>query len=221
MDKERFRVSLIWQSVVTAAGGVLAGLALAGGLLRRQQRALTDARYQATHDDTTGLPNRRAALTHLHRCLGKGRPFGVVLLDLDEFKTINDTFGHDAGNDVLVEVARRLAALPDPVGLAARLSGDEFALFVHGDADTVRAAASAASHTISASLVGLGAELIPVRASVGYACARIGITTRLLLRDADEAMYHAKTSGTGVHGHSPATTDRHTKPLRRCRDRRR
>jgi diguanylate cyclase (GGDEF)-like protein len=214
-------VSLIWQPVLTAAGGVAAGLALAGGLLWRQQRALAHARHQAAHDDTTGLPNRRAALAHLHRALAKGRPFGLVLLDLDGFKAINDTFGHDAGNDVLTEIGRRLAALPSPVGLAARLSGDEFALLIHGDADAIRTAARAASRTISSTPVPLGADLIPIRASVGYTCARIGITARQLLRGADEAMYHAKTNGTGMHGHSPSTTDRRTQPLRRCRDRHR
>jgi diguanylate cyclase len=213
-------VSAVLHSIVTAAGGILSGLAIAGGLLWRQQQALTRARYDATHDDTTGLPNRRALLAGLEHALRVAGAFGLILLDLDGFKTINETFGHEAGNQILIGVARRLAALPHPVVLAARLSGDEFALLVHGDAAIIRDAASAASRTISASLVPLGTELIPIRASVGYACARIGITARQLLRDADEAMYHAKTTGTGVHGHSPSTGDRHTPPLRRCRDRR-
>jgi diguanylate cyclase (GGDEF)-like protein len=142
---------------------------------------------------------------------------------LDGFKTINDTFGHDAGhdagNDVLTEIGRRLTALPLPV-VVARLSGDEFVLLVHGDTDALRAAARAASRTISATPVPRGTNLIPIRASVGYAHARIGITARQLLRDADEAMYQAKTSGTGVHGHSLSTADRDTQPVRRCRDRR-
>jgi diguanylate cyclase (GGDEF)-like protein len=214
-------VSLILRSVVTAGGGVLAGLALAGGLLWRQQRALTDARHQATHDPLTGLPNRRAALGRLHRALRTGQPLGLILLDLDNFKTINDTLGHAVGDDVLVDVACRLAGLPAPVVLAARLAGDEFAMFVHGDADATHAAAHAAWRTISDTPAPLGTELIPVSASVGYACARIGVTAGQLLGEADEAMYHAKTSGNHVHGHRPSTTDRPPKPARRCRDRRR
>jgi diguanylate cyclase (GGDEF)-like protein len=212
-------VSPILQSVVTAVGGVLAGLAIAGGLLWRQQRALTDARHQASHDALTGLPNRRAAVSRLHRALRAARPFGLILLDLDGFKTINDTFGHGVGDDVLVDVARRLAALPDPVVLAARLAGDEFALLVHGDTDTIRAAAHATSRTISDTPVPLDAEPIPVRASVGYACARLGITAGQLLREADEAMYHAKTSHTGVSGHLLTTAEHDAPRPRRHRDR--
>ncbi|MGC4856653.1 GGDEF domain-containing protein [Micromonospora sp. DT4] len=98
-------------SIVTAAGGILAGLALAAALLWHQQQALTRARYAADHDDTTGLPSRRALLAAASRAAQRGTPFGLVLLDLDHFKAINDTFGHEAGNDVLTEVGRRLAAL--------------------------------------------------------------------------------------------------------------
>jgi diguanylate cyclase len=214
-------VSAIVHSLVTAAGGVLAGLGLAGGLLWRQQRALVRARYDASHDDTTGLPNRRAVITHLHRAVRRGGPFGLVLLDLDQFKAVNDTHGHDAGNEVLAEVARRLAALPPPCAVAARLSGDEFVLLVHGDPAQVDATAHAAWHTISADPVVVGGDLVEVRASVGYACARAGITARRLLRDADEAMYRAKTNGSRVHGPTPSTVQHDAHPRQRCRDRRR
>jgi diguanylate cyclase (GGDEF)-like protein len=213
-------VSPVLHSVVTAAGGILSGLALAGGLLWRQQRALTDARYQANHDPLTGLPNRRAALGRLHQALRTGQPLGLILLDLDTFKTINDTFGHTAGDDVLIDIAQRLAAMPAPVVLAARLAGDEFALVVHGDTDAIRATAHAASRAINGTPVPLGTELIPVRASVGYARARTGITVGQLLSEADEAMYRAKSSDVGVCGHRRTATDHDPPPPpRRRRDR--
>lgn len=202
-------------TIAIAVGGILAGLALAGALLWRQQRALHAARYQATHDDVTGLPNRRLFLTRLRAALTDNTPVGVVLLDLDQFKAVNDTHGHDTGNQLLTQVGRLLTGLGAPVDTAARLSGDEFALLVHGDHDDVAAAASAAWHAISAAPIALDSVDITVRASVGYTHTHLPTSPRQLLAEADEAMYHAKRSGLGVHGHHP----RHTPPGRRSRDR--
>jgi diguanylate cyclase (GGDEF)-like protein len=210
-------VSPILSSIVTALGGVLAGLALAGPLLWRQQQALTRARHTATHDDTTGLPNRRALLGAVTRALHCGTPFGVVLLDLDHFKAINDAFGHESGNDLLTEVGRRLEYLPPPVQLAARLSGDEFALLVAGGRDQVAAAARAAWRAIGRGPFPLADQHVSVRASVGFATATHGVGPRTLLRQADAAMYQAKQIG-GVHGAPASTTDL---PPDRPRDRRR
>jgi diguanylate cyclase (GGDEF)-like protein len=213
-------VSPIWSSILTAAGGVLAGLALAGAVLWRQQRALARARHDATHDDTTGLPNRRALLGAMTRAVRRGRPFGVVLLDLDSFKTINDTFGHEGGNHLLTAIGRRLVDLPPPVRLAARLSGDEFALLVVGDRDAVAAAARAAWRTVGLDPVPVGDRYVPVQASVGYATAALGVDPRTLLRQADLAMYHAKQTGSGVHG-TASTAHTDLPPGTRCRDQRR
>jgi diguanylate cyclase len=212
-------VSPIFSSIVTAAGGVLTGLALAGGLLWRQQQQLARARHAATHDETTGLPNRRALLTAIRRARHR-RPFGIVLLDLDGFKAINDTFDHETGNDLLTAVGRRLAHLPPPVRLAARLSGDEFALLVAGNHDEIAAAAHAAWRAVGLDPFPLGDRHVPVLASVGFATATLGIDARTLLRQADAAMYHAKQIGSGVHGAASAA---HTEPPpgTRCRDLRR
>ncbi|MFI7335848.1 diguanylate cyclase domain-containing protein [Micromonospora aurantiaca (nom. illeg.)] len=201
-------MSPILTSIVTAAGGVLAGLGLAAALLWRQQQALTRARYAADHDDTTGLPNRRALLAALTRATRADAPFGLVLLDLDGFKAVNDIFGHEAGNDVLTEVGRRLTALPGPVRLVARLSGDEFALLVDGGPDDVAAAARAAWRAVGRHPVDLGDHALAVRASVGHVSAALGVGPRTLLHRADTAMYQAKQAGTGVHG----ATTRHTEP---------
>lgn len=211
-------MSPIWFSLVTALGGVLAGLALAGGLLWHQQQVLRRARHAAGHDDITGLPNRRALLVAVRRALTRGRPCGLVLLDLDDFKTINDTLGHEAGNDLLTAVGRRLSHLGAPVVCAARLSGDEFALLVHGDADATAAAARLAWQAISTAPVPVGPHQVAVRASAGYATARLGLTARDLLRHADQAMYQAKTRASGVAGYGP-TSDDDPPPRRRHRDR--
>jgi len=214
-------VSAILTSFVTTAGGILTGLALAGALLWRQQQALARARYAASHDPLTGLPNRRALTEHLRAELGRGAALGLVLLDLDRFKTVNDSLGHDAGDQLLRTVAGRLADLPDPVRLAARLAGDEFVLVVHADADTTLAAAHAAWHAISASPIPVGRHLVEVSASVGVAMARLGISHRQLLHHADLAMYQAKNNGGGVCAHSPGTGEATltARPGNRPRDR--
>ena len=218
-------------TVLGVLAGILTVLAPAAVLLRRRRHALHLALHEATHDDTTGLPNRRAALAHLRRLLHAGTPCGVVLLDLDDFKAINDTFGHETGNDLLRAVGQRLAALEAPVVLAGRLSGDEFVLIVDGDPDQVAHTAHAAwaalvlraflLDTRTGTDTGVTAR---VRASVGHTQARLGISPRDLLREADQAMYRAKTTGANVRAHTPtpATGDEHParRPAPRFRDRR-
>ena len=172
--------------------------------MQQARQEAVHAWYLATHDDTTGLPNRRALLAHLHTLLRTGQRVGLVLLDLDDFKTVNDRHGHEAGNDLLTEVGHRLVALGGPVVLAARLSGDEYALLVTGNLDQVAAAAHTAWQAVTASPVDIGAGPIPVGVSVGYTCATPGVTVRSLLNAADQAMYHAKTTGSGVCGHPVA-----------------
>ncbi|MET8062181.1 GGDEF domain-containing protein [Micromonospora sp. NPDC005313] len=212
-------MSPILTSIVTAAGGILAGFALAAALLWRQQQALTRARYAADHDNTTGLPNRRALLAALTSATRADAPFGLVLLDLDGFKAVNDTFGHEAGNDVLTEVGRRLSALRGPVRLAARLSGDEFALLVDGGPDDV--AARAAWRAVGRHPVDLGAHTVAVHASVGHTSAALGVGPRTLLHQADTAMYQAKQTGAGVHGATATTGHTGPPPGTRLRDLRR
>ncbi|PWR06804.1 GGDEF domain-containing protein [Micromonospora sicca] len=199
-------MSPILHTIVTTVGGILAGLALAGALLWRQHHALEAARHDATHDEITGLPNRRLLLTRLRAALNHHGSFGLVLLDLDRFKTVNDTFGHDTGNVLLAQVGRLLAGLDAPVEVAARLSGDEFALLVRGDRDDVAAAAQAAWSSIGGAPLRLtDGNTIEVGASVGYTLLRLGISPRQVLAEADQAMYQAKRLGLGVWGHSPFT----------------
>ncbi|MER6758378.1 GGDEF domain-containing protein [Micromonospora echinofusca] len=208
-------MSQIVHATLTAVGGILAGLALAAAMLWRQQHALRAARHDATHDDVTGLPNRRLFLAHLRTALENTTPIGVVLLDLNHFKAVNDTLGHEVGNDLLDQVGRRLAGLPTPVRLAARLSGDEFALLVTGDRDDTTAAAHAAWQAIAGNSIRVVNGDLRVTASVGYTHTHHpNISIRHLLTQADCAMYEAKRDGAGVRGYL-----HHRTPTVRSRDR--
>ncbi|MEU4218941.1 GGDEF domain-containing protein [Actinoplanes sp. NPDC026623] len=225
-------MSPLWTMTFSALGGVLAGFAVTAALLYRQLERLDAARRQIAaaeqraavaeqatrRDDTTGMPNRRAFLEHLEQALVAGDPTGVVMLDLDDFKTVNDTFGHETGNDLLTAVGLRLADLHPPVRLAARLSGDEFVLLVAGDAEQTRRCARAAWRALTGTPIPINADTDwPVTASVGYATT--GTSPKDLLRRADTAMYQAKQAGSGVCDHAAAIAERPSLPDHiRCRD---
>ena len=194
-------MSVFWSRSAAAAVGLAVGLGLAAVPLWRQRRATNRARWHADHDPVTGLPNRRAVTAALDLAARGRRPHGLVLLDLDKFKTVNDTYGHVAGDQLLVQVGQRLAALP--VTLAGRLSGDEFVLVVHGGPDAVAAAAAAAHQTIRRAPGIVAGQPVPMSASVGYATARPGADPQALLFAADLAMYRAKTNTTGLSGPHP------------------
>ncbi|MER7279493.1 sensor domain-containing diguanylate cyclase [Dactylosporangium sp. NPDC000244] len=154
-----------------------------------QARLLQDElRHQATHDGLTGLANRalfdaRLAAADSHSA--------VLLVDLNDFKLVNDTYGHHAGDAVLVAVAERLAAATPPPGLAARLGGDEFAVLLP-DADGEAAAGAAARFlTLMEAPVRVDDRLLPIRASVGFAEGPPGDPDGLLRR-ADAEMYRLK-----------------------------
>jgi diguanylate cyclase (GGDEF)-like protein len=197
-----------WQNITI--GVLTAALLLNVGVIVVQRQWLARARHDAAHDDLTGLPNRRTATRHLRAALRRGQPTGIVLIDLDRFKTINDTHGHDGGNHVLHEVARRLDTLTDlpvPITMTARLSGDEYLLIVHGDRDATAAAAHAALNAISSRPIRIAAESITLTASAGWTTASLGTTTRELLHTADSAMYQAKRDGRATQRGAATVTD--------------
>ncbi|MFI6078732.1 diguanylate cyclase domain-containing protein [Actinoplanes sp. NPDC051343] len=156
-----------------------------------EARALHDElRHQATHDGLTGLGNR-TLLDQKLRGTAPEQTLGILLVDLDGFKPINDERGHHAGDQVLIAVAHRLAALAGATGSAIRLGGDEFAVLLPGA--TLPAAESLASLITEALAepIPLPGSPVQVGASVGAASGH-ATDAEQLLRAADAAMYRAK-----------------------------
>jgi diguanylate cyclase (GGDEF)-like protein/PAS domain S-box-containing protein len=160
--------------------------------------------HQAFHDPVTGLANRALFVERVRHALARGRREGgglaVVFLDLDDFKTINDSLGHAAGDEVLVEVSKRLATSVRASDTAARFGGDEFALLLEDIAD-VQEAADTAERVIDALAAPVRAahKELTVRCSVGISVVDDDrpVVADELVRDADAAMYIAKRDGKG------------------------
>jgi len=164
-------------------------------------RAAEVLRYQATHDDLTGLPNRSAVKQLIGDLLaGPARQqVAVLFCDIDNFKRVNDSLGHDAGDELLVALARRLADGLPPNCTAARLSGDEYLVICHNTAEVggVNNLVQKVSKLLRAAIP-LRGQIVKVSATVGAAMPKDANTSPDdLLRFADAAMYQAKDSGQG------------------------
>ncbi|UXY31344.1 putative bifunctional diguanylate cyclase/phosphodiesterase [Streptomyces sp. HUAS TT20] len=157
-------------------------------------------RYEATHDALTGLPNRTLFFERLEKALaaGEGQRFGLCYLDLDGFKTINDSLGHAAGDRLLVEVADRLQSCATAPGeMVARLGGDEFVALTTGPGTEreVDELADRIMHALVTPISIDGRELL-VRGSIGIVEGPAGERTPAeVLRSADITMYRAKSAG--------------------------
>lgn len=165
----------------------------------------------AVTDPLTGLYNRRYALPHVARIAERatrvGRPFAVMVADLDHFKQVNDRFGHAAGDAVLAEVASRLRNNLRPVDLLARIGGEEFLIALPDASDQV---AQATAHRLCAAVAAAPFGIpghdqpVPVTVSIGVSMARLPALTgksnpdhkpEVLLRRADAALFEAKAQG--------------------------
>ncbi len=195
----------VWRSVEIVAENRLEDDGVDGILLNirdvSDRLALEDQlRHQAFHDGLTGLANRTLfedRLLHALQAAGRrGEPLAVLFLDLDDFKTINDSLGHVTGDAVLREVADRVGRCLRAIDTAARLGGDEFAVLLEQvrDEDEALMVAHRLLHELQPPVVVDGREL-SVAGSVGVAFAHDGATVDELLRNADAAMYAAKANG--------------------------
>jgi diguanylate cyclase (GGDEF)-like protein len=162
--------------------------------------------HQAFHDPVTGLANRALFAERVRHAIARTRrehqSVAVVFLDLDDFKTINDSLGHAAGDEVLAEVAKRLATSIRATDTAARFGGDEFALLLE-DIDGVQEAADTADRVLEALAQPLPVahKELSLRCSIGISVVSQGTPAGAeeLIRDADAAMYRAKRDGKGSY----------------------
>jgi diguanylate cyclase (GGDEF)-like protein len=186
--------------------GLAQTMANEAGVMLENARLYAQVRHQAFHDHLTGLPNRALLGDRLEHALARGRgpnPAMVALLfvDIDDFKVVNDTFGHDVGDQVLVAVARRLQRLLRAGDTVARLSGDEFGILLE-DLVRMEDAESSAARVVLAFQrpVEAAGRSIPISVSVGVnAGTSTTSSAEDLIRNADFAMYGAKASGKGQH----------------------
>ena len=168
-----------------------------------RKRAEAELARQALQDGLTGLPNRTLLRDRIEHLLARttrvDRPAAVLVLGLDGFKAINDTLGHDVGDEVLRQVAGRLLECVDEADTVARLSGDEFALVVDGDEEGLGQTATIAERVLAslAEPVVVGPHRVALSASVGFDLAVEGAQPDHLLRDAELAMHRAKARGAG------------------------
>jgi diguanylate cyclase (GGDEF)-like protein/PAS domain S-box-containing protein len=184
---------------VTASRLDLGGWVLNLRDLTEHRRLQAEITYRAFHDTVTGLANRARFMDRLHHALqraGRGAvPAAVLMIDLDDFKAINDGLGHAAGDAALVEVADRLQSITRDVDTPARIGGDEFAVLLDGvrDLDEVVAITDRLLAALDAPLIVAG-QPVRLSASVGIALSDVSPDDEVL-RHADAAMYAAKAAG--------------------------
>jgi diguanylate cyclase (GGDEF)-like protein len=167
---------------------------------RRIHRQLDTIAHLALHDELTGSPNRTQFGSQIEEVLqrgGEGFRFSVLFIDLDRFKDVNDTLGHDRGNELLAVIAGRIEASLGPQEYMARLGGDEFAVLSEVAVDEWGAVALAGRlRSVIAEPCEIAGVSIELQASIGIALAPLHGTSRDdLLRRADIAMYAAKSEG--------------------------
>jgi len=196
-----------------AAGEAPCGLVSAfNSMLDQLEDKQQQLQTMAFRDELTGLYNRRYFIEQLERSQKhqqrSKQPYVLVYIDLDEFKQINDTLGHDAGDDLLKEVARRLTSSTREVDVVARLGGDEFTIILT-DIDTCEKAEKHLNRLLESlrqPVILAAKEIIP-GASIGAAMSSEDIDIKSLMQQADKALYKVKNAGrNGVYVYSSQET---------------
>lgn len=193
-----------WMVLLLALLGALLQRALQRSEMLLAEQAATAGRleHQAFHDPLTGLPNRAYVHDRLTR-VGSGggtTRFAVLYVDLDNFKIMNDSLGHAAGDQILLAMARRLRAAVQPPDVVARLGGDEFLVFL--DETPAMVPASLVAERLAAAVEApllVDDQELHVAASIGIAHCDPGVPPEEWLRQADIAMHEAKASGKTRH----------------------
>ncbi len=167
-------------------------------------RLRRELEHQAVHDALTGLPNRALfadRLEHAHQRLSRGTGwYAVLMLDLDNFKTVNDGLGHASGDMLLLEVSRRIAAVIRAGDTAARIGGDEFAILLEdlADPDDAAGAADGIRDALRAPFSVAG-RVLTISATIGVATSSGGGVAADVARNADAALYVGKAEGKDRH----------------------
>ena len=208
-------LALLVVATATPLPAVAVGLATAGVLTAIARTAVTfrivrtavELHRAARTDDLTGVANRRACNETLSRAIverSEGTEVSLIVLDLDGFREINDTYGHPHGDEVLRLVAQRLASAVRDGDLLARIGGDEFAVvMVDTDAQGAIEVAERLSASVRAPL-SVGSSQLDMGVSLGIAtCPKDAVDSAELLRLADLAMYDAKSTGSGPRVYDP------------------
>lgn len=167
---------------------LLARLRAAGRLLAAQH----DLIRLASYDSLTNLRNRRSFFEELDRCATSDSPVSVMMFDVDHFKKVNDQYGHDAGDDVLREIGRRVVAIDKGF---SRLGGEEFALIIKAPLQLAGDLAETIRKTICAEPFETCAGPLAISASIGVAERAPGLPFDLVLKEADVALYASKSGG--------------------------
>jgi diguanylate cyclase (GGDEF)-like protein/PAS domain S-box-containing protein len=190
------RISAAWKGQETDGGCIMSVEDVTETV--RAQGALA---HQAFHDSLTGLPNRSLFLDRLCQELAQRRrsnaAVAVLFLDLDRFKVVNDSLGHEAGDAVLKELGRRFLRTVRAGETAARFGGDEFMFIIREERRVLDAAVTSARRLLHVleSPVGWGGHDLVLTGSIGIVVPRARDEATAILRDADTAMYKAKTAG--------------------------
>ena len=183
------------------AGGSIAGIVAVFDDVTAQREAEAQLAHQATHDPLTGIPNRVLLRDRIAQTLGRqargGGSLAVLFVDLDRFKDINDHLGHQVGDVVLVEVARRMLNIVRPTDTVARIGGDEFVIAADGldEGAALELAERVMLHVADPLAVSDGK--VTITASIGISVVRGPSTVDEAIHQADAAMYRAKRRGAG------------------------
>ena len=202
--------------------GAVTGIVGVATDVSERRRLEKELEHRAFHDSLTGLPNRDLLADRLGHALGRTQRrwdrVAVLFLDLDNFKVVNDSLGHDAGDELLVEVASRIRSVLRPEDTVSRLGGDEFVVLLENVTGETEAT-EVAERVIRALKppILLGDEEVFVTASIGVALGTSvgGTTPEALLADADAAMYRAKAKGR--NGYELFRPEMRAAPARRLR----